>query len=126
MFARLEAANLKVSVSKTRLALPEVLVLGHSVSAAGIRPHPHRVEAITLMKPPSCTEEVRRFLGAVNFYRRFIPGCSGVADPLFRLIQGRTPFTWGPEQKDAFARLLQVLSTALLLRFPDWSKMFYI
>lgn len=82
MFTRLEAANFKLSVSKTCLALPKVLVLRHSVSALGISPRPHRVEAMTLMKLPSSTEEVRRFLRAVNFYMQFIPGCLGIANPL--------------------------------------------
>lgn len=126
VFARLEAANLKVSVSKTRLAHPEVFVLGHNVSADGIRPHPHQVEAITKMRPPSSAEEFRWFLGAVNFYRQFIPGCSGLANPLFALIRGRFPFRREPFQQAAFARLLEVLSSAPLLWFPNLSKLFYI
>lgn len=41
VFARLEVAKLKISVSRNRLVMPKILVLGHSVSALGIRPHPH-------------------------------------------------------------------------------------
>lgn len=36
--ARLEAANFKVSVSKVRLILSEVFVMGHFVSAQAIHP----------------------------------------------------------------------------------------
>lgn len=41
VLARLKVANLKVSVSKIRPALPEILVIGHLVSALRIFPHLH-------------------------------------------------------------------------------------
>lgn len=50
VFSRLEASSLKVRILKTRLALPGFLVLRNSMSALGILPHPHWVEAITMMK----------------------------------------------------------------------------
>lgn len=84
------------------------------------------MEEISLTKTPTSTEELRRFLGAVKFYRRFILGCLGLADTLFRLIRGRASFSWVPKQKAAFALLIQVLYTAPLLWFLDWSKIIYI
>lgn len=50
VFTLLEAETLKMSVSETRLALSEVLLIRHLVSALGIHPHPHQMEAITHMK----------------------------------------------------------------------------
>lgn len=72
-----------------------------------------------MMKSPASTEEKRRFLLALNFYQRFILCCSGNAEPLFWLIQGLTLFLWGPKQKTEFTLLIQALSTAPLLQFPD-------
>lgn len=52
VFARLEAANLKVSVDKTKLAKESVLVLRHVVRATGIRPNPNRVQGLAKMARP--------------------------------------------------------------------------
>lgn len=41
---------------------------------------------MTQMKAAFSSKELRQFLGAVNFYRLFFPGCLGRADPLFELI----------------------------------------
>lgn len=78
VFARLEAANFKTSFSKTRLSQTEDFVLGHTFSAASIRPHPHQVEAITKKEAPSSAEEVGRVLSAVIF---FPAGSSQAAPP---------------------------------------------
>lgn len=83
VFVRLEVANLKVSIVKTRLALPEVLVQGNSVGALQIHPHPYQVEAIKMMKSTTFTEELRRFFGAVKLYRRFNPGFLWISNPFF-------------------------------------------
>lgn len=86
VFACLEAANLKVSISMTRMSNSEDFFLGHTVSAAEIRPHPHQVKAMKRMKAPVSAKEVRRSLGAVNFYYLFISGCLILADFIFQLI----------------------------------------
>ena len=126
VFRRLEEANLKVSISKTKLAQPEVLVLGHIVSAQGIRPNPDRVKGLGEIKRPSTPKEVRQFVGAVNFYRRFIPGCSTLGEGLFRLTRKEERFSWGRDQEEAFQKLLTALCSAPVLRFPDWAKQFFI
>ena len=126
VFARLEAANLKVSVDKTKLAKESVLVLGHIVSATGIRPNPNRVQGLAKMTRPRCAKEVRQFVGAVNFYRRFIPSCSTIGESLFALIRKEARFVWGAQQEAAFQDLLKYLANAPILRFPDWSKRFFI
>lgn len=73
VFACLEAANSKLSEYKIHMA-PSILGLWYTVSAACIRQYPHRLEDISPMKALTSAKEVMRFLGAVNLYRRFIPG----------------------------------------------------
>lgn len=68
---------------------------------------------------------MNQFLGAINFYHRFITGFSILADPLFDLIEGRTPFRKEPAQQSVFICLLKVLLSSPLLHFLDWSKELY-
>lgn len=57
VFRRLEAASLRVSVSKTRLAHDLVLVLGHRVSFKGIEPNPGKVSSILQLPEPTIVTE---------------------------------------------------------------------
>jgi hypothetical protein len=48
--------------------------------------------------PPSQDiKKLQRFLGMVNFYRRFLPNCAQVLKPLTDLLKGGGPKRWsGP------------------------------
>lgn len=52
LFKRLDEANLKVSISKTRLSQPKVLVLGHIVSTFGVQENPERVRGLREITSP--------------------------------------------------------------------------
>ncbi|MGR0295394.1 hypothetical protein ACUWCL_28535, partial [Klebsiella pneumoniae] len=47
--------------------------LGHVISAEGVRPDGKKVEAIGKMGMPSDVKGIRRLLGTLNYYRRFVP-----------------------------------------------------
>jgi putative transposase len=46
--------------------------------------------AIDAGPPPQDIKQLQRFLGMVNFYRRFLPGCAQVLQPLTDLLRGGT------------------------------------
>jgi len=46
--------------------------MGYIVGKNGIQVDKSKIEAITKLKPPSCLRELQKFLGMVNYYRRFI------------------------------------------------------
>jgi len=54
----------------------------HHVSADGILPLAKRVDAIRTFKQPESQRQLRKFLGMVNFYHRFIPNCAQIISPL--------------------------------------------
>ena len=105
-----------------------MVVLGHLVSERGIQPNNSKVEAISRIKPPTTVTEVKGFIGAVNFYRQFIPGCASISEPLIDLTckKREKSFIWGPKETLAFEQLKSFLVKAPILQFPDWSKTFYI
>jgi Reverse transcriptase (RNA-dependent DNA polymerase) len=57
------------------------------VSARGVEPLEDHVAAIRDFKPPADRQQLQRFLGMVNFYRRFLPGAAGVLQPLTDALQ---------------------------------------
>jgi hypothetical protein len=59
----------------------------------GLEADAEKVEAIKNWKTPRSQKEVRRFLGFCNYYRIFVEGYSGIAEPLTRLTGKNTPFS---------------------------------
>ena len=57
-------------------------------------------------------EEVRSFLGLVNFSARFIPNLISIAVPLHSRTRKQTPFVLGTEQQGAFDALKDSLANA--------------
>lgn len=51
---------------------PEIVFLGHVFSKHGIKPTEEKIEAILKCRSPQTAEEVRSFLGLVNYVGRFI------------------------------------------------------
>lgn len=82
VFDRLKRFHLRLNVVKFKFGLPEIQFLGHVVNRDGIKPTSEKVEAIREFPMPLTVVELRRFLGAVNFYRRSIPHAAEAQAPL--------------------------------------------
>ncbi len=119
---RLLSYNIRLGASKCLIGVTSVKFLGNIVSADGISVDPSRLEAIADMKAPRTVSEVRSLLGMVNFYRRFIPGYSTVAEPLINLTRKGVPFTWAEDHDKAFSHIIKLLSASQTLAHPDYTK----
>ena len=94
--------------------------LGYTVSKNGITPPADRVECILRIQRPTSTKALQEFLGAINFYRRFIPHAAEILRPLHAVLQGSPrKLKWGHDQDTAFQRAKQALSDATLLVHPN-------
>ncbi|GFW03180.1 hypothetical protein TNCV_157991 [Trichonephila clavipes] len=71
LFQRLSDHGLLVNVSKSCLGKTSVTFLGYQVSSEGTRPLPDRITDLQNFPVPKTARDLRRFLGMVNFYRRF-------------------------------------------------------
>ena len=56
--------------------------MGHEVNGEGIKPVAARVEAISIMEKPVDYSGLRRFMGMIWFYHRFIPQYAELSYPL--------------------------------------------
>ena len=138
IFQRLRDVNLKLSPKKCEFFKPKVKYVGNIVSEEGIEPDPDKIMKVINWPVPTNPEDVRRFLGFVGYYRRFIEGFSSIAHPLNILLpdtkkktrkssKSKPPsegWIWGREQQDAFDRLKEKLTTYPILGFPDYTKPF--
>ncbi|KAI9549132.1 hypothetical protein GHT06_005867 [Daphnia sinensis] len=58
---------------------------------------------------------LRSFIGVASFFRKFVPGFSVIAQPLFKLLKKNVPWSWGTEQEEAKKKLVELLTTAPVL-----------
>ena len=126
IFNRFRQYGLTLKLSKCVFAKPEVDFLGHMVSIEGVKPTEDRVKAISEFEKPKTVKQLRRFLGMINFYRRFIPKAAEnqamLNDYLVdskkndnRIIQ------WSEESEKAFNFCKDQLRTATTLAHPSSS-----
>ena len=88
-FKRLAHFGLKINVSKWDFAVSKLNFLGHMIDEQGITPVQENVTAIRNFPQPTSLRQLWRFFGLVNYYRRFIPGCSRTLTPLTNIQQQR-------------------------------------
>ena len=62
--------------------------------------------------------DVRSFLGATTYYRRFVAGFSTIATPLHHLTEKFARFEWTDECQKSFDTLKAALCDAPVLAFP--------
>lgn len=91
VFQRLREYGFSISLEKSIFGQEEVKYLGCTITKEGTRPLKERVDGILQVPKPRMIEELRRFLGMVNFYRRFFPAAANTQATLHTLTatQGR-------------------------------------
>ena len=94
VLTRCQETNLALSNEKCKMLMIEGIVLGHHISATGIKVDPTKIEVITNLPPPQPQKDVRSFLGHAGYYRRFIENFTKIATPLFKLLTKDVNFYW--------------------------------
>lgn len=118
--------NLKLKTEKCQFLRKEVVYLGHVCSEDGARPDPHKVKCVTELSPPRSVKEIQSVMGLFNYYRKFIDGMAEIALPITTLTKKGTKFVWDENCQLAFKKLKEVITTAPLLIYPDFSKPFLL
>ncbi|CAK1585830.1 unnamed protein product [Parnassius mnemosyne] len=123
LFDRFKKYGILINTSKCIFGVPEVTFLGYHVSSEGTRPLPEKMEAIHKLDPPKTAKQLRRFLGIVNYYRRFIPHAAELQYPLNEALTGKnkgaTPINMTDKMLRAFHQCKESLTHATLLSHPD-------
>lgn len=128
VFERCAKYGVLLHPRKAVIGARELVVLGHVVGPHGIALTLDRKQAIRDFPAPTKVAGVRRFLGLLGYFRRFVKGMAVLAKPLTRLTGKSVPWSWardGPEQK-AFEALVSACVDCPMLRFVDPERPLYI
>eukprot|EP00118_Oscarella_pearsei_P019662 m.210275 g.210275 ORF g.210275 m.210275 type:complete len:281 (+) comp39743_c0_seq9:3016-3858(+) len=68
---------------------------------------------------PTNVQQLRSFLGLVNYYGKFIPNMSTICQPLNALLRQGVKWKWPAEAQQAFIRLREILASDAVLAHYD-------
>ncbi|RVW12736.1 Retrovirus-related Pol polyprotein from transposon 17.6 [Vitis vinifera] len=116
--------DLVLNWEKCHFMVQKGIVLGHIISKNGIEVDKAKVELIVKLPPPTNVKGIRQFLGHAGFYRRFIKDFSKISKPLCELLVKDAKFVWDEKCQRSFEELKQFLTTAPIVRAPNWKLPF--
>ena len=96
--------------------------LGHHIDATGIKPIADKVQTIVNFPKPSNMRHLRRLIGMIAFYKKFILNCSEITRPIFALLSphkySKKSIELTKDAEDAFQEVLNKLCSPVTLAFP--------
>lgn len=127
VFERLRDSNLKIQLNKSEFMKLETVYLGHVISKDGIKPNPEKITAIQRFPIPKTTTEIKRFLGLVGYYRKFIPNFARITKPMTQCLKKGAKIKCDDlNYVNCFETCKTLLMNDPILQYPDFTKEFIL
>ena len=95
--------------------------LGFRISKEGLSPLTSKVRAIVEAPAPTVIQQLRSYLGMLNYFGRFIPDLSTVLHPMNALLQSSCRWSWTKECEEIFRLSKELLLDSTVLTHYDIS-----
>ncbi|CAF4243557.1 unnamed protein product, partial [Adineta steineri] len=124
----LKDTRFRLNPEKCEIARTQTEYLGHQITNGEIRPSPHNINGLLNTRVPQTADEACKFVKAAEYYRKFIPNFSQIAEPLRKFVPTtrtqqkkgqKTKITLAADEIKAFEELKRFLTTDLVLRLPN-------
>lgn len=123
LFERLDKYGLTINLSKCDFGKSTIQFLGYEVSTEGIKPLSDKIKVIQNFPKPETVDQLRRFLGMVNFYRSHLPHAAENQAILNSYLHNskkndKTKIVWSDKAEQAFLECKDCLQQAVTLSHP--------
>ena len=122
---RLATASMQLKASKCHLLHPKLEVLGYYVTPDGIEMQTDKLtdlenrDAAGVMTAPASVDEIRTFLGTVQFYRRFVPRIALLAAPMTEKLKKNADLSDWTSVQQSFEAVMLFLQSSAIVSAPD-------
>ena len=106
--------------------LLRVKFLGHEIGYNTIKPIHSKIAAIHKIPSPTGKVALMSFIGALNFYTKFIEKLHINLKPFYDLLHENTPWKWTDEHESLFQKLKMSLTSETELTVPNTKHPFFI
>lgn len=119
---RIHDYGFKLRIEKCSFGKESIRFCGHIVSKDGVRPDSLKIQAIQDIPAPKDVPQLRSFLGAANYYGKFVKNINAIRGPLDELTQKDVKFQWTPVHQKSFEGIKEILASNLILTHFDPAK----
>lgn len=105
--------NLTLNREKCKFGLTQIDFLGSTITKNTVRPSQEKIKAVKEFVKPKSVEEVRSFIGLVNYLGKFIPHLATKCEPLNEIVRDKV-MKWDVAQQHSFESLKKDLCTCVL------------
>ena len=99
---RLQQQGGRLSKEKCAFFKGSVEYLGHHIDSKGIHTSPKKVKAVLEAPSPQNVQQLRSFLGLLNYYAKFLPNLSSLLHPLHQLLRAGRAWVWSAACEKSF------------------------
>ena len=118
--------NLKLAPEKSFFMLFKVKFLGHEIGYNTIKPIHSKISAIQIIPSPTGKVALMSFIGALNFYTKFIEKLHINLKPFYALLNENTPWKRTEEHERLFQTLKTSLTSDTAPTIPNTKHPFFI
>jgi transposase InsO family protein len=124
---RLNAANLRLNLTKCHIGYESITLLGYVINAHGKHADPRKLTNIHEWQPPTTGKQLASYLGLFNWFRTHFAEASAVVAPLEAIKHHKhLSRVWTTLHEEAFATMKSLMAQPTLLSYPDFSEPFYV
>ena len=112
----IERSGFKLSMEKCQFGISQIQFLGHTITETGLSPNKDKVQKfLNNIKMPKAIKQVRKFIGFVQYFQKFIPNLAVKLHPFFKLLRKKEEFIITNEHMESIDILKQDLHQACQL-----------
>ena len=110
------------ATGKSKFYQKETIWLGHTISQDRIRPNKEKTDAINKLEPPTNAKTLKSFLGAIQYFSKFIPNLSEKTDNMRQLLKKGTKWESTTDRNSDFNKIKQELTSLPCLAHYNGNK----
>ena len=116
---RRQDKGLKINKQKVRLGMSELRLMGHTISRDRLKPDSEKVNTVKEIPTPQNKNDVRRFIGFINYLSKFLPKLSDMCEPLRRLTTDDVTWCWLTTHEEAMNKIKDAVCRDPVLQYFD-------
>lgn len=92
--------------------------MGYIIDKNGLKKDKDKIKASMEIPQPTTVEQVRSFVGMINYYWKVIPNLAQILQPLYNLLKKNSKFQWDKQCNKAFQKArTEVASDHVLVHY---------
>ena len=116
---RLKEHGPRANRNKCKFFKTKITYCGHEAYQHGLHKTQEKVDAVVNAPRQENIQQVRSFLGLVNYYHKFSPNLATTLNPLNRLLEQGKRWKWTAECEEAFVSVKKLIASDMVLTHYD-------